>query len=272
MTGGILAHAVVVAAYAAAGWLSWRALRPSAAGPAEGLRAERLLVPVALTAHAALLAHTILTPGGPDLGFGNALALVAWLSTLIAWIMTLLRPQPGLLAMLLPASAVAAAIPLLMHVSHEIGAAEQPVGALHVAIALVAYAMFVVAVLQAIVLLWLERRLHTGALGSLPTGVPPLLTLERFVFQLTTGAFLMLTLTLASGMLFTETLFGQPLRFNHKTVFSILAWLVFAALLLGRARYGWRGRVALRWLLAGSVLLLLAYLGTKFVLEVLLGR
>ena len=73
-------------------------------------------------------------------------------------------------------------------------------------------------------------------------------------------------------MLFTETLFGQPLRFNHKTVFSILAWLVFAALLLGRARYGWRGRVALRWLLAGSVLLLLAYLGTKFVLEVLLGR
>ena len=100
----------------------------------------------------------------------------------------------------------------------------------------------------------------------------PLLTLERFLFRLIAVGFLLLTLTLASGMLFTEQLFGKPLVFNHKSVFSVLGWLTFGALLLGRWRYGWRGRVALRWIIAGTVFVFLAYLGSKFVLEVLLGR
>jgi len=84
--------------------------------------------------------------------------------------------------------------------------------------------------------------------------------------------FLLLTLTLVSGIFFSESIFGKPLTFNHKTVFSILAWCVFGGLLLGRQRYGWRGRVALRWILTGTTLLFLAYLGSKFVLEVLLHR
>ncbi len=270
MSDGILAHVVVTAAYAVAAWLSWRLLHPGS--PPAVARIAQVLTPLALAGHAALLVQSILSPAGPNLGFGNTLSLVAWLATLIAWLSTLARPQSALLAMLLPATVVCVTVPLLVPASHPLGVANRPFAALHIAIALTAYALFVVAVLQAIVLLWLERRLHHGALGDLPQGMPPLLTLERFVFQLTTGAFVMLTLTVATGALFSEMLFDRAFRFNHKTVFSILAWIVFAALLFGRYRYGWRGRKALYWLLAGSVLLLLAYFGSKFVLEVLLGR
>ena len=83
---------------------------------------------------------------------------------------------------------------------------------------------------------------------------------------------MLLTVTLVSGMLFTEQLFGKPLQLTHKSVFSVLGWLTFGALLFGRWRYGWRGRVALRWIIAGTVFVFLAYLGYKFVLEVVLGR
>jgi ABC-type uncharacterized transport system permease subunit len=86
------------------------------------------------------------------------------------------------------------------------------------------------------------------------------------------AAFLFLTLTLATGILFSETLFGRPLRADHKTVFAILSWLTFGLLLAGRRLYGWRGRTALRWTLTGFVMLLFAYIGSRFVLEVLLGK
>jgi ABC-type uncharacterized transport system permease subunit len=100
----------------------------------------------------------------------------------------------------------------------------------------------------------------------------PLLTLERFLFRMVWLGFVLLTLTLASGFLFSEQLFGRPLTFSHKNVFSVAGWLTFGALLVGRWRYGWRGRRALYWILAGTGLLLLGYLGSKFVAEVILGR
>ena len=102
--------------------------------------------------------------------------------------------------------------------------------------------------------------------------LPPLLTLERLLFRLIGAAFVFLTLTLVTGIAFSETLFGRALRFDHKTVFAVLSWVTFGALLAGRLLYGWRGRTALRWTLTGFVLLVLAYVGSRFVLEVILGR
>ena len=92
------------------------------------------------------------------------------------------------------------------------------------------------------------------------------------LFRLVGTGFVLLTLTLASGALFSEQLFGKAMTFNHKNVFSLLGWLTFAILLVGRWRYGWRGRRALYWILAGTALLVLGYLGSKFVTEVVLGR
>jgi ABC-type uncharacterized transport system permease subunit len=96
--------------------------------------------------------------------------------------------------------------------------------------------------------------------------------MEALLFRLIHVAFVLLTFTLISGVFFSETLFGKALSFNHKTVFAILSWLIFAALLAGRHLRGWRGRIALRWTLAGFAALLLAYVGSRFVLEVILGR
>jgi len=99
-----------------------------------------------------------------------------------------------------------------------------------------------------------------------------LLALEKLLFQLIGVGFLLLTATLVTGVFFSEQLFGRALRFEHKTVFTIASWLVFAGLLGGRIVFGWRGRTALRWTFAGFMMLLLAYVGSRFVLEVVLGR
>ena len=98
------------------------------------------------------------------------------------------------------------------------------------------------------------------------------MTLEALLFRILTLGFVLLTLTLATGFVFSEELFGKAVRFNHKTVFGIISWVIFAALLYGRYAWGWRGRKALRWTLAGFAALLLAYVGSMFVLEVILGR
>jgi ABC-type uncharacterized transport system permease subunit len=96
--------------------------------------------------------------------------------------------------------------------------------------------------------------------------------METLLFRIIWAGFILLTLTIASGVVFSEELFGRAAKFNHKTVFGVLSWIVFALLLGGRAIYGWRGRIAVRWTLAGFLMLVLAYIGSKFVLEVILGR
>jgi ABC-type uncharacterized transport system permease subunit len=96
--------------------------------------------------------------------------------------------------------------------------------------------------------------------------------MEALLFRLIAIAFVLLTMTLVSGFAFSETVFGKAFTFNHKTLFSIVSWLIFAALLVGRFVWGWRGRKALRWTMAGFFALLLAYVGSRFVLEVILGR
>ena len=118
----------------------------------------------------------------------------------------------------------------------------------------------------------IERRLHAGTLPPSLRSMPPLLTMETLLFRIIAAGFVLLTLTIASGVLFSEELFGRPARFSHKTVFGVLSWLIFGALLCGRWFYGWRGRTAVRWTLAGFLTLVLAYIGSKFVLEVILGR
>jgi ABC-type uncharacterized transport system permease subunit len=199
-------------------------------------------------------------------------SVVAGLVAAVAWVSGLLATLPPIGAVVLPVAAVASLLPALIVSAHRFAYAGESLAAAHVAVALVSYSMFLVAALLALVLMSLEKRLRRHLPEAQAPAVPPLLTLERYLFRLVGVGFALLTLTLASGMLFTEQLFGKPLVFNHKSVFSVLGWLTFGALLVGRGRYGWRGRVALRWIIAGTVFVFLAYLGSKFVLEVLLGR
>lgn len=98
------------------------------------------------------------------------------------------------------------------------------------------------------------------------------MVMEKLLFRIISLGFILLTITLISGMLFSEQIFGKPMQFNHKTIFSIASWVIYGSLLFGRYQYGWRGQKAIRWTLTGFALLLLAYVGSKFVLEVLLHR
>jgi ABC-type uncharacterized transport system permease subunit len=251
----------------------WRKLAPGALAPAVHAGAiANALAAAALAGHALLVVGAVFTPEGLDLGLANALSTVAGLTALFAWIGNLAGMFPGVAAVAMPVAAVGALLPALFPNPHRFSLLDDHWAALHIAVALIAYALLIVAALQALVLLALERRLHHAQPVPTPAAFPPLLTLERFLFRLVGIGYLLLTLTLASGALFSEDLFGKPFRFTHKIVFSVLGWLVFGALLFGRHFYGWRGRTALHWILAGTGLLVLAYVGSKFVLEVLLGR
>ena len=143
---------------------------------------------------------------------------------------------------------------------------------LHIIIATAAYvAMALAAVLAAT--LWIaDRHLHRKPSSRLAQNLPPLLTLETRLFQTLWSGFFLLSITLLSGVLFSEQLFSKPALLTHKVVFSVLAWAVFAILLGGRVIRGWRGRIAVAWTLTGFGFLILAYVGSKFVLEILLHR
>jgi ABC-type uncharacterized transport system permease subunit len=178
----------------------------------------------------------------------------------------------GMQPLVLPLAAMALPLPALFPGLASSGAHADAAGfKLHLALAMIAYGLSVIALLHAALMAVLERRLHHKNAG-LFANLPPLLTLEQLLFRVIAAAFVFLTLTLITGIAFSETLFGRAMRADHKTVFAIFSWLTFGLLLGGRALYGWRGRTALRWTLSGFVLLILAYVGSRFVLEVVLHR
>jgi ABC-type uncharacterized transport system permease subunit len=216
--------------------------------------------------------RSIFAPDGLDLSFQHALSLVAWVTVLVAGLSGVLAKLPAVGNVILPVAALCAVAPLAGTSAHRFSYAGEYVATLHIAVALVAYALFVVAALQALLLTGLEKRLHRGLALPDDDGSVPLLTLERFLFRLVGAGFVLLTLTLASGLMFSEQIFGKPVTFTHKNLFSVLGWLTFGILLIGRWRFGWRGRRALYWILAGTALLVLGYLGSKFVSEVILGH
>jgi ABC-type uncharacterized transport system permease subunit len=277
----ILLHLAVAALYALAAWALWPAA--TAAVPAGSAPAPRLairpsaalaswLVPLAIALHAVLVARSVVKPDGLDLSLDNAFSVVAGLVAAVAWFSGLVRTLPAIGMVVLPVAAIGSLLPGLMARPHPFSFATEPLAAIHISVALIAYALFIVAALQAMVLMGLEKRLHRRLPDPGADSLPPLLTLERFLFRLVGVGFVLLTFTLASGILFSEQVFGRPVMFTHKSVLSILGWVTFGGLLWGRWRYGWRGRVALRWILAGTLFVFLAYLGSKFVLEVVLGR
>jgi ABC-type uncharacterized transport system permease subunit len=272
---GILPHLLCAAAYACIAALLLRSLTGAAGEPAqhsERLRWLHLLTVVPLALHAWLLHASVFSSGGIYLGVGVSVSVIVWLAALIYWLGGFFYRLEGLQVFVLGYAALLVLLPLLLPSVKPLTHTDLPAFRAHLIIALAAFSLFTIASLQALMMAVLERRLRLGPLPAFLRSLPPLLTMEWLLFRIITAGFVLLTLTLASGMLFSEELFGQPLRFTHKVVFAVAAWLIFAALLAGRSIYGWRGRVALRWTLAGFMALVLAYIGTKFVLEILLHR
>ncbi|MHA6848617.1 inner membrane protein YpjD [Ralstonia syzygii] len=233
----------------------------------------------ALAAHGVLLHETIFPATSMKFGFAYALSAMLWLGVGIYWIESLFFSLVGLGLLVMPVALVGSLLPLAFPGAQILGYAASPLFKLHFAIANVAYGLFTLAAFHAILMLAAERRLHTinrpaesGRLGRWLDLLPPLLTLEKLLFRLIGAGFVLLTLTIVSGMLFSEQLFGRAFHVDHKTVFAILSWAMFGGILIGRRFYGWRGRVALRWVMTAFATLMLAYVGSRFVLEVILHR
>ncbi|MDP2397193.1 MAG: cytochrome c biogenesis protein CcsA [Burkholderiales bacterium] len=273
---GILPYLFCAILYAAMGLYFWRRHWSAAATlpdtvPANGT-AERLCMLALLGIHAALLFGAMFSGGALRIGVGDAISAILWLAVLIYWLGGLFYRLEGLQALIMPAAAIAVLLPALFPAARPLPNAELLAFKLHLLISMLAYSLFTIASLHVLLMAMLERRLHRGALPAGLRTLPPLLTMETLLFRIIWAGFAMLSLTIASGVVFSEEVFGRTAQLNHKTIFGIVSWLVFGALLFGRHFYGWRGRVAVRWTLAGFLMLVLAYLGSKFVVEILLGR
>jgi ABC-type uncharacterized transport system permease subunit len=227
----------------------------------------RICLRLAWALHALTLAWAWLGET-PRFGFAPALSITAWLVLTVYAVEQQLYPQLRsrlLLAALGSMAVLLAALfpgtPLHVDASHWLP--------LHLALGIASYGLFAAAVVHAALMSRAERQMRHG--GNQDGGLP-LLTLERLTFRFVGAGFALLTATLAAGWLFGEELYGKAWVWNHKSVFSLLSWITFAVLLVGRKRFGWRGQSAVRVLYAGAILLLLAYAGSRFVVEVLLGR
>ena len=171
-------------------------------------------------------------------------------------------------ALVLPLAAVAPLVPAVWSEGpiHEVASTAH----IHAAVSILTWAVLCLAALQALILAWQERRIRTKRPGGPLRTLAALDTQERWLFRLVGIGFFLLSLSLASGFMFVQDMLAQHLA--HKTVLSCVAWAIFGALLWGRWRYGWRGQTAVRWCLGGFVVLLLAYFGSRLILEVVLDR
>ena len=280
MSAGIVFQLLAALAYAliGAGW--WRQLAMGRddvrVGPVtHGFLIAGLTLQV-VGLHSAMLGQT----DGLHVGWALALSAAIWLGMLIFWLENFVLRLDGLLLVLLPAAALAAALGGLFPGGRIVPHGDSEWLRIHLIIALCAYGIIAVAALQALFMAALDRQLHrpaetearNGLIARALNTLPPLLTQERLLFRLVAIGFAVLTVTVLTGAVVSVRTLGVAFPLDHKTIFTLLAWFTFGGLLVGRRIRGWRGRTALRWTLVGFAFVLLSYSGSRFVLDVLLHR
>jgi len=230
---------------------------------------SRVAVGLAWCLHGLLLALG-LWGSEPHFGFAPALSVTAWLVGLVYAIESYVYPQLKT-SWLLSGAGSAAVLLAVLFPGHPLSASASAWLPLHWALGIASYGLFAVAVVHAWLMTRAEARIRVAA--DAHTGLP-LLTMERLTFRFVSVGFVLLSATLLAGFFFGTQLYGanHAIKWDHKTAFSVLSWVTFAVLMVGRARFGWRGKRAIRVLYMGAGLLLLAYVGSRFVMEVLLGR
>ncbi len=220
--------------------------------------------------HGFSLCEWVFLSGNLALTVESAGSLISWICIAIAGVKTIQYPRfAGLTAGMLALTGVLASMGHLSQPAYRVMDADRTLVA-HITLSVLAYSLLTVATAMALALTMLDRRLHRHQPLGMLAHLPSVEALETGMFQAIVVGFGLLTLSLLSGFLFVDNLFAQHLA--HKAVLSCLAWIVLAVLLTGRHFFGWRGRVAARWVVSSFVLLLLAYFGSKIVLEAILGK
>ncbi len=225
---------------------------------------------VAVVFHTITLYNTLFVAGGLNLGFFNALSLITWLIALLVLLASLANPIESLGVFLLPLASIAISLEMIFPSTFMLPGVQALELKLHIIMSVLAYSLLSIAAVQSVLLAIQDKHLRNKRPGGFIRALPPLQTMETLLFQLIGLGLAVLTLSLVSGGVYLEDMFAQHLV--HKTILSMTAWVVFAVLLWGRWKFGWRGRIAIRWTLSGFFVLLLAYVGSKWVVEIMLGR
>ncbi len=248
--------------------------------PSESSPLIQTFILLALLAHGMVLHDSVFTPQGFVFGFAQDLSLIAWVGLAFYWFQSWFLPISSLRWLAVLFALACSLLPSLFpgtFISPR--AVSDPWFKGHFIVATISVGLLSLAAMHAMLMSVQDRALHRQ-LAIVPNSriahwledLPPLMTMESLLFNLLYVGFALLSLTVFSGLLFSQTLFGRPLVFDHKTIFALVSWFLFAGLLLARWRVGLRGRAAIRWVLSAYFALLLAYVGSRFVLEVILQR
>lgn len=229
-----------------------------------------VLLALALVCHAYGAYSLIATPYGYDFNLFRIAPLFFWVANLLVLASSIRKPLYNMFVLLLPFTALSLLCALFFaSASHNV--IQLSSGVLtHIVLSIFAYSTLTIATIHALILSYQNNQLHNRHAGGLVRLLPPLQTMEALLFELLWTGQILLTVAIASGAIFVDNMMAQHLA--HKSVFSALAWLTYSVLLWGRHQLGWRGNIAVRWTLAGFGFLILAYFGSKFVLEVLLSN
>jgi len=249
--------------------LLWRSHRPANSQIADKRGLMLLIWALACTLHALHLYPQTFTSQGLNLTFYNEVSLVLFMISTLVLILSITKKREFIGLFLLPIVVAGIALTIL---KPEIHVATSNVRGLqlHIVFSLFAFSVLTISAIQSILLFNQERHLRKAEIDGMTRALPPLHDSEKFLFQTITIGFILLSVALITGFLFLENMFQQHIA--HKTILSILAWVLFAVLLWGRWKFGWRGQMAVRWTLGGFAFLILAYLGSKFVQEIVLHR
>ncbi len=235
----------------------------------QGMSKPRLLILayLAIILHAYTLYMRLFSGEALDISFFTVFSLIAWVIAMMLISFAWHDPIENLALGVLPIAALAVLLRLINDQTYPLSNDLSFVLEIHIITSLIAYSLLSIAALQAILLYVQDVQLHNKHAAGFVRSLPPLETMEKLLFRMIGTGFVILCVSLFSGFFFIDDLISQ-----HKTVLSIGAWILFAVLLVGRWRFGWRGRIAIRWTLTGFAFLLLAYFGSKFVLEIILQR
>lgn len=228
-----------------------------------------LVAGIALCLHGVSVAMLMMSPTGLDLSLFTVSSLVAFALTLFVTLASLAQPLHNLFILVFPIAGVAVAGSLML------GGRATPIGDLsagfliHIVTSIFAYTVLTTAACQSLLLSAQERQIRRRQSYGLLRILPPLETMEAMLFQLLWAGLALLTLAIVSGFAFLDDLFAQHVV--HHTALAMVSWVIYAFLLAGRYALGWRGTTATRWTLTAFAFLVLAYWGSKFVLEFLVG-
>lgn len=233
------------------------------------LKLSNALAFLAILLHLALLSDSIFIEPGQNMSMLNVASLIAWLIALTMAIASFRMPNLILLPVVFGFSGLIVLFGLVIPDEHIIQIGVEPALLIHITLALFAYGCLMIAFLYALQLSYINSRLKQKQASLLHSSLPPLMAVEQILFKLLFAGTVLLTLSLASGFLFLEDMFAKEQA--HKTLLSIMAWVVFCIVLVGHQRWGWRGKSVVSATVLGSVLLTLAYFGSRFVREVIIS-